>query len=143
MLPLMAGVLIASIGSGQIITRTGRYKVFPILGTALMAVGHAAALTARRRHVASRIADVYMLVLGLGLGCVMQVLVLAVQNAVDYSDLGVATSGASLFRSMGGSIGVADLRRDPGGLLSSKLAAEFADVGRRRSRVSRTARRRA
>ena len=104
MLPLMAGVLIASIGSGQIIARTGRYRVFPILGTGVMVVGM---LLLSRLEAGTSIltADVYMFVLGFGLGCVMQVLVLAVQNAVGYEDLGVATAGASLFRSMGGSIG--------------------------------------
>src|SRR6476620_7149617 len=105
MLPLMAGVLVASIGSGQLITRSGRYKVFPIVGTALMVVG---LLLLSRLDVTTStlLADAYMLVLGLGLGFVMQVLVLAVQNAVSYENLGVATSTATLFRSMGGTIGV-------------------------------------
>ena len=91
MLPLMAGVLIASIGSGQLITRYGRYKLFPILGTALMVVG---LLLLSRLGVGTSLllADLYMLVVGFGLGFVMQVLVLAVQNAVDYENLGVATS---------------------------------------------------
>jgi EmrB/QacA subfamily drug resistance transporter len=104
MLPLMAGVLTSSIGSGLVISKTGRYKIFPIAGTALMVVGMA---LLARLEVGTGIpeAGLYMLVLGLGLGGVMQVLVLVVQNAVDYSQLGVATSGASLFRSMGGSIG--------------------------------------
>src|SRR5213075_945850 len=68
------------------------------------------------------VADLYMLILGLGLGLVMQVLVLAVQNAVDYSELGVATSGATLFRSMGGSLGTAGL----GAIFSDRLADELA-----------------
>ena len=104
MLPLMGGVLIASIGSGQIISRTGRYRVLPILGTGVMAVGMFL-LSRLEPNTSILTADVYMFVLGFGLGCVMQVLVLAVQNAVSYDDLGVATAGASLFRSMGGSIG--------------------------------------
>ena len=105
LLPLMLGVLIASIGSGQLITRTGRYKVFPIVGTGLTVVGM---LLLSRLGVgtSSLAADLFMLVLGLGLGFVMQVLVLAVQNAVEYANLGVATSTATLFRSMGGTIGV-------------------------------------
>ena len=121
MLPLMAGVLIASIGSGQLITRYGRYKVFPIVGTALMVVGM---LLLSRLDVGTSIAlaDVYMIVLGLGLGFTMQVLVLVVQNAVDYIDLGVATSTATLFRSMGGTIGVPIF----GAIFSNRLASELA-----------------
>ena len=121
LLPLMAGVLIASIGSGFLITRLGRYKVFPIVGTALMTVG---LFLLSRLHVDTSIgvADLYMLVLGLGLGFVMQVLVLAVQNATDYEDLGVATSGATLFRSMGGTIGVAIF----GAVFSNQLATHLA-----------------
>jgi EmrB/QacA subfamily drug resistance transporter len=105
LLPLMAGVLVASIGSGQLITRSGRYKIFPIVGTAILAVG--LFLLSRLTVSTSLVlASLYMLVVGLGLGFVMQVLVLAVQNAVDYADLGVATSTSTLFRSMGGTIGV-------------------------------------
>jgi EmrB/QacA subfamily drug resistance transporter len=104
--PMMAGLLVTSVGSGRIISRIGRYRMFPIIGTAVMTVGLVLLSTL---HVSSPpwVASVYMLVLGLGLGMVMQVLVLAVQNAVDYRDLGVATSGTTLFRSIGGSIGVA------------------------------------
>ncbi|MGH2842761.1 MAG: DHA2 family efflux MFS transporter permease subunit [Solirubrobacteraceae bacterium] len=105
-LPLMAGLLITSIGSGQLISATGRYRRFPIAGTCVMAVG--LYLLSRMDAGTSRVvSSAYMFVLGLGLGMVMQVLVLAVQNAVDYADLGVATSGATLFRSIGGSIGTA------------------------------------
>ena len=102
----MAGLLIVSIGSGQVISRTGRYRVFPILGTALMTVG---VLLLSRMGVGTSFAfsSLAMLVLGIGLGCVMQVLVLVVQNAVPYSELGVATSGATFFRSIGGSFGTA------------------------------------
>jgi EmrB/QacA subfamily drug resistance transporter len=121
MLPLMAGVLISSIGSGLITTRTGRYRIFPIIGTGLMTLGM---LLLSRLDVGTDIlvADLYMFVLGLGLGFVMQTLVLAVQNAVDYKDLGVATSGASLFRSMGGSIGTPIF----GAILANQLATNLA-----------------
>jgi MFS family permease len=124
MLPLMAGVLVSSIGSGQLITRYGRYKVFPIVGTALMVVGM---LLLSRLAVDTSlvVADVYMLVVGLGLGFVMQVLVLAVQNAVDYENLGVATSTATLFRSMGGTIGVPIFGAIFANQLSSHLAAKL------------------
>jgi MFS family permease len=105
-LPLMAGLLITSIGSGQLITRFGRYKPFPVAGTALMTVG---LVLLSRLHVdtSTAVTGAYMLVLGLGLGLVIQVLVLAAQNAVDYKYLGVASSGSTLFRQIGGSIGVA------------------------------------
>ena len=121
MLPLMAGVLIASIGSGQLITRTGRYKVFPIVGTALMVVGMVL-LSRLTASTTTLVADLYMLLLGLGLGFVMQVLVLAVQNAVDYRDLGIATASATLFRSMGGTVGVPIF----GAIFSNQLATTLA-----------------
>jgi MFS transporter len=108
LVPLMAGVLIASITSGQIITRTGRYKAWPVAGTAVACAGLLALSTMDAGTTTARSA-VEMFVLGLGLGMTMQVLVLAVQNAVPYEDLGVATSGATLFRSIGGSIGTAVL----------------------------------
>jgi EmrB/QacA subfamily drug resistance transporter len=106
LLPLMAGLLLTSITSGLLITRWGRYKIFPILGTALMTIG---------MYLLSRLAvgtgtvesSLYMFVLGVGIGGVMQVLVIAVQNAVPYEDLGVATAGATFFRSIGGSFGTA------------------------------------
>jgi EmrB/QacA subfamily drug resistance transporter len=103
--PLMGGLLIASIGSGQIISRTGRYRVFPIAGTAIMAVGmfllsHLGVDTSVLKS------GIFMAVTGLGLGLTMQVLVLAVQNSVDPKELGTATSAATFFRSIGGSIGV-------------------------------------
>jgi EmrB/QacA subfamily drug resistance transporter len=103
--PMMAGVLITSISSGRIISRIGRYRPFPIAGTAIMTVG-LALLATLGVATSTWIACLYMTVLGLGLGLVMQVLVLAVQNAVDYRHLGVATAGTTLFRSIGGSVGV-------------------------------------
>ena len=116
-LPLMGGLLITSIVSGQIISRTGRYKPFPIAGTAIMVVG-LFLLSTMDAHTRRATASLFMFILGLGLGMVMQVLVLAVQNAVDYRDLGVATSGATLFRSIGGSVGTAVL----GSIFSNRLA---------------------
>ena len=106
LLPLMAGLLIVSIGSGQFIARTGKYRVFPIAGTALMTIG--LFLLHLMSPSSSTFADaLYMLVLGMGLGGVMQVLVIIVQNGVPHSELGVATSGATFFRSIGGSFGTA------------------------------------
>ena len=106
LLPLMAGLLLTSMGSGVLISRWGRYKVFPIAGTAVMTVGM---YLLSLMGVGTSAADytVYMFVLGVGIGGVMQVLVIAVQNVVAYRDLGVATSGATFFRSIGGSFGTA------------------------------------
>jgi EmrB/QacA subfamily drug resistance transporter len=103
--PLMGGLLIASIGSGQIISRTGRYKVFPVVGTALLAVGMFL-LSHLGVHTSVLKSGMFMAVTGLGLGLTMQVLVLAVQNSVSPRELGTATSAATFFRSIGGSIGV-------------------------------------
>ncbi len=106
LLPLMAGLLITSIGSGQIISRTGKYRFFPIAGTAVMTVG--LFLLSLMGVGSSTLQDaLYMLVLGMGIGGVMQVLVIIVQNGVPHSELGVATSGATFFRSIGGSFGTA------------------------------------
>ncbi len=106
LLPLMAGLLLTSMGSGILISRWGRYKVFPIAGTAVMTAGmYLLSLMGVGTGAASY--TVYMFVLGVGIGGVMQVLVIAVQNVVAYRDLGVATSGATFFRSIGGSFGTA------------------------------------
>jgi EmrB/QacA subfamily drug resistance transporter len=120
--PLMVGVLLTSITSGYIISRTGRYRPFPIVGTAVAAI---AVFLLSRLAVSTPgwLAALYMLVLGLGLGMVMQVLVLAAQNAVPYELLGVATSGSTLFRQVGGSIGVSIF----GAIFANRLARELAD----------------
>jgi MFS family permease len=117
----MAGLLFTSILSGQVITRTGRYRWFPIAGTAIGALG-LLLLAQLDRETSTALAAVYMLIFGMGLGMVMQVLVLAVQNSVDYEMLGVATSGATLFRSIGGSLGTALL----GAVFTNKLSHELA-----------------
>jgi MFS family permease len=127
LLPLMAGLLFSSIVSGQVITRTGRYKVFPIAGTALSALGMWL-LSSLDASTGSGVAALHMLVLGLGLGMVMQVLVLATQNAVSYEQLGVATSGATLFRSIGGSLGTAVLGAIFTGKLNSDVAANLSQT---------------
>ncbi|MGW9174990.1 DHA2 family efflux MFS transporter permease subunit [Streptomyces decoyicus] len=105
MLPMVVGMLLASTGSGQIVSRTGHYKVFPIAGTGVVALG---LLLLHRMDPSSSFAEMSacFFVFGFGLGLVMQVLVLIAQNSVAYQDLGVATSGATFFRSIGGSFGV-------------------------------------
>jgi EmrB/QacA subfamily drug resistance transporter len=106
LLPLMVGVLTSSIGSGRIITKIGRYKMFPIIGLVLVAIGFFL-MGLVKAHTAYLPLAGAMLVVGLGMGCIMQVLVLAIQNALPYSDLGVGTSSNTFFRSMGSAIGVA------------------------------------
>jgi EmrB/QacA subfamily drug resistance transporter len=123
MLPMVFGMLISSTASGQIVSRTGRWKVFPIAGTGITALG---LLLLHRLDEGSSTAEMsaYFFVFGLGLGLVMQVLVLIVQNAVSYEDLGVATSGATFFRSIGASFGVAIF----GTVFASRLGDKLTDA---------------
>ena len=125
LLPLMGGMLATSITSGQLISRWGRYRVFPIAGTAVMVLG-LFLLSRMNADTSIAQASIYMGVLGSGLGLVMQVLVIAVQNAVDYRDLGVATSGATLFRLIGGALGTAIF----GAIFASQLALHLRSVDR-------------
>ena len=119
--PLMAGLLVTSITSGQLISKLGRYRFFPIAGTAIMAFAMVL-LSQLHADTPVWVAAIYMLILGLGLGMVMQVLVLAVQNAINPRMMGVATSGSTLFRQIGGSIGVALF----GTIFASRLRVELA-----------------
>ena len=121
LLPLMAGLFVASVASGRRITTTGRYKHFPIIGTALTALGLSLLSTLGAHTPYWRVA-LFMVTLGLGIGLVMQVLVLATQNSVDRRDMGVATSSATFFRSMGGTFGAAIF----GSVLANQLASQLA-----------------
>ena len=120
MLPLMAGLLVASIASGRVISRIGRYKAFPIAGTGTLVVGMYL-LSLLRVGTAPWLASVYMLVVGVGIGLVMQVLVLVVQNDVPPGQIGVATSTATFFRSVGGAFGVAIF----GSIFATRLADQL------------------
>ncbi|HEY8340236.1 MAG TPA: MDR family MFS transporter [Egibacteraceae bacterium] len=122
MLPLVAGLLAASITSGRLITRWGRYKVFPIVGSLLLTAGMWL-LSTMSTATTQLVASSYMVVVGLGIGLIMQVIVLAIQNAVPLRHLGAATSSAQFFRSIGGTVGVAGF----GALLNARLAANLAD----------------
>ena len=124
LLPLMLGLLAASVGSGQVITRTGRYKVFPVVGMRARRGGDVPALDDGTRATSQVTVIAYMVMLGAGIGLTMQTLVLATQNVVPTADLGAATSSVSFFRSMGGSIGVALF----GALFNTGLAAHLADI---------------
>ncbi|MFK8911441.1 DHA2 family efflux MFS transporter permease subunit [Streptomyces sp. YS-3] len=123
MLPMVFGLLLTSTVSGQIVSRTGRWKVFPIAGTAIVTFG---LLLLHRLTEASSTWEMslYFFVFGAGLGLVMQVLVLVVQNAVAYRDLGVATSGATFFRSIGASFGVAIF----GTIFTNRLNGKLTDA---------------
>ncbi|MFI2635570.1 DHA2 family efflux MFS transporter permease subunit [Streptomyces collinus] len=124
MLPMVLGLLLASTASGQIVSRTGRWKVFPIAGTGVTTLG---LLLLHQLDEDSSTAELsgFFFVFGLGLGLVMQVLVLIVQNAVPYEDLGVATSGATFFRSIGASFGVAVFGTVFAGRLGEQLTDAF------------------
>ena len=116
LLPMMGGVLAGSTFSGQMTTRTGRYKIFPLYGTALAILG--IVILSRLDAESSRIhSSLGMLVLGFGIGSTMPTLTLAVQNASPIADLGVATSSVNFFRSLGGALGVAVF----GAVMTSKV----------------------
>ena len=123
LLPMILGLLLTSITSGLLISRWGRYKAFPIAGTALMTLGMFL-LSRMNEQTSVLVESLSMLVLGLGLGLVTQVLVIAVQNAVDYRNLGAATSGTTFFRSIGGSFGTAIF----GAIFSNQLASHLASL---------------
>jgi EmrB/QacA subfamily drug resistance transporter len=106
MVPLMLGLVVSSVAAGRIISETGRYRLFPIAGTLLMGLG-LLLLSTMGTGTGLVESSVYMILLGCGIGMVIQVIVLAVQNSVDYKDLGVATAGTNFFRSMGAAFGVA------------------------------------
>jgi EmrB/QacA subfamily drug resistance transporter len=127
MIPMVLGLLLASIGTGQIISRTGHYKIYPILGTGVTAIA-LWALSFMTPATTTLEMSLGFLLLGLGLGLVMQVLVLIVQNGVDYKDLGVATAGATFFRSIGGSFGVAVFGSIFANQLSSNLSSALKGV---------------
>ncbi|HXX90247.1 MAG TPA: MDR family MFS transporter [Acidimicrobiales bacterium] len=120
LLPMVVGMLITFIVSGRLVSSTGRYKVFPVVGSLVLAVG-LFLLSRLGPDTAYATAALYMLVVGLGVGMVMQILVVAVQNAVPYEQLGTATSTATFFRLIGGAFGVAAL----GAVFNNRLVAEL------------------
>ncbi len=120
LLPLLIGLLVMSIGSGRYISRTGRYRWFPLAGTVLVTVG-LILLSRLGAHTSLTVVGLDILVFGAGLGLFIQVLTLVVQNAVPMRQMGVATSSVTFFRSMGGAIGASAL----GAVLTARIAAEF------------------
>ncbi len=134
-LPMVVGMLITSTGSGSIVGRTGRYKIFPVVGTALMTVAFVL-MSTMDKSTSALLQSVYLLILGAGIGLSMQVLVLIVQNTSDFEDLGVATSGVSFFRTIGSSFGAAIFGSLFVNFLSSRLATALAASGAPRDAVS-------
>jgi MFS family permease len=124
LMPMMLGMLATSVISGRLISRFGRYKLFPIAGTGIMTFG-LGTLSLLSVDGSAWQTSIDALWLGLGMGMVMQVLIIAVQNSVDYKHLGVATSGTMLFRSLGGALGVALF----GAIFAHRLHAQLAGPG--------------
>ncbi|BBX02428.1 MFS transporter [Mycolicibacterium moriokaense] len=127
-LPMVAGMLITSIGSGNIVGHTGRYKVFPVVGTATMAVGFAL-LSQMGADTPVWQQSVYLFVLGAGIGLCMQVLILVVQNTSTFADLGVATSGVTFFRTIGSSFGAAIFGSLFANFLAGRIPSALAASG--------------
>jgi len=134
-LPMVLGMLITSTGSGTLVGRTGRYKVFPVTGTALMAT---AFLLMSRMEVSTQpaVQSLYLFILGAGIGLSMQVLVLIVQNTSNFEDLGVATSGVTFFRTIGSSFGAAIFGSLFVNFLNKRMGAALAASGAPAAAVS-------
>jgi EmrB/QacA subfamily drug resistance transporter len=127
-LPMVAGMLFTSTGSGTLVGRTGRYKIFPVTGTALMGISFL--LMSRMDPGTSAVVQsLYLLLLGAGIGLSMQVLVLIVQNTSNFEDLGVATSGVTFFRTIGSSFGAAIFGSLFVNFLSDRLGPALAAGG--------------
>jgi MFS family permease len=122
--PMMIGVTITSIVAGQVTTRTGRYKIFPVLGGAIMGLGMFL-LTGLDITTTRTTSAIYYLVLGLGMGFLMQMVSLIAQNSVEQKDMGVASSARMFFQQIGGSLGVASF----GAVFARKLIESLGAAG--------------
>lgn len=128
MLPMVLGLMLTAITSGNIVSRTGRYKIFPVVGSPVIALG--LFLLSRLDETSSVLrTSLSMFVLGLGIGLSMQVLTIIVQNTVAYRDLGVATSGVTFFRTLGGAFGAAVFGSLYSNFLSGRLPEAIASTG--------------
>lgn len=123
MLPLVAGILGASITSGRLISSTGKYRIFPLAGTVITGIG-LLLMSGISINTSMWVMGIWMLVTGTGIGMFMQVMTLAVQNAVDYRDLGTATSTVTFFRSIGSSFGASIF----GAVLASRFVAHLKEI---------------
>lgn len=127
-LPMVGGLLLTSMGSGVLVSRTGRYKIFPVVGTAVMTLGFVL-LSQMDATTPVLQQSLYLFVLGTGIGMCMQVLVLIVQSTASFSDLGVATSGVTFFRTIGSSFGAAIFGSLFANFLDSRIAGALAAGG--------------
>jgi predicted MFS family arabinose efflux permease len=123
--PMMGGVIVASVVGGRLVSRTGRYKVFPVFGLLAATLSYAALAWAVRRGVHLLPVEAALVVMGLGIGLVMPNLTTAIQNAVPRRDLGAATASAAFFRSLGGALGAALA----GAVLAAHLHGAAGDAG--------------
>ncbi len=128
-LPMVFGLLLASVFSGNVTSKTGRYRIFPIVGNAVMGVG-LYLLSRMEPGTSTLLESLYMFVLGTGIGLSMQVLTIAVQNTVDYADLGTATSGVTFFRTLGSAFGTAVFGTIYANSLGPELTAGIAESAR-------------
>jgi EmrB/QacA subfamily drug resistance transporter len=130
LLPLMAGIMVSSVVSGQLTSRTGRYKIFPVIGTGLLAA--ALLLLHCRLGIDTPLweVDIYTALFGFGLGFCMQTMIMTVQNTVPARDMGVATASATFFRQMGGTMGVAVLLSILFSTVGDKIGEEFRAIAR-------------
>jgi EmrB/QacA subfamily drug resistance transporter len=127
-LPMVAGIMTASLVAGQLTSRTGRYKIFPVIGTIMMVVG-LLLMTQVGADTALWQTDLWMLVFGAGLGLNMQSIVLAMQNSVEPRDMGVATSAVTFFRQVGGSLGTAVFLSILFSTAGAKIVSAYAHAG--------------
>ncbi|MEO8887975.1 MAG: MDR family MFS transporter [Jatrophihabitantaceae bacterium] len=127
-LPMVAGMMIASLTAGQVTARTGRYKIFPVIGSALLVTG-LLLLSTVGADTSLVHTDLFMVVFGAGLGLSMQSIVLAMQNAVPPSDMGVATSSTTFFRQVGGTLGAAVFLSILFSSAKPKIKAEYDKAG--------------
>jgi hypothetical protein len=134
-LPMVVGMLLTSTGSGTLVGRTGRYKIFPVTGTALMALAFLL-MSRMNPSTSALVQSVYLVILGAGIGLSMQVLVLIVQNTSSFEDLGVATSGVTFFRTIGSSFGAAIFGSLFVNFLNGRMGAALAVSGAPAAAVS-------
>lgn len=122
-LPMVVGLMITAIASGNVVSKTGRYKIFPILGSAVMGLG-LYLLSTMDESTDFWLQALYMFVLGAGIGLIMQILTLVVQSTADYRDLGTATSAVTFFRTLGSSFGASLM----GSIYASHLASKLVEA---------------